>query len=168
MTSGFSANRIPLLAALSDEEADSAGPVGVGSAANDNDDDDDDDDDDADAVDAAMERVYLHPLQMFKLSQWRLREYGAAFGIRSAGAQNPEGRRQADGAGWRPLSSLVSFDNKLKLNRARPPHIVETIVEPCSFATGPARVVVAANATNWFSHYVQRATTTHCHSTPMH
>jgi len=38
----------------------------VGSAANDN---DDDDDDDADAVDAAMERVYLHPLQMFKLSQ---------------------------------------------------------------------------------------------------
>ena len=39
---------------------------GVGSAANDN---DDDDDDDSDAVDAAMERVYLHPLQMFKLSQ---------------------------------------------------------------------------------------------------
>ena len=37
---------------------------GMGSAAN-----DDNDDDDADAVDAAMERVYLHPLQMFKLSQ---------------------------------------------------------------------------------------------------
>jgi hypothetical protein len=41
---------------------------GVGSAANDND-DDDDADADADADDAAMERVYLHPLQMFKLSR---------------------------------------------------------------------------------------------------
>jgi hypothetical protein len=54
--------------------------------------------------------------------------------------------------------SLVSFDNRLKLKSVRPPHTVETIVGPCSFAIKAplaARVVVTANATNWFSHYVQ-------------
>ena len=59
------------------------------------------------------------------------RECGAAFGIRSAGAQKPDlaGRWRWR---WRPVLCLVSFDNKF--NSARPPHTVETIVGPCSFA----------------------------------
>jgi hypothetical protein len=41
------------------------------------------------------------------------RECGAAFGIRSAGAQKPEGRPMALALALAPY--LVSFDNKLKL-----------------------------------------------------